>query len=145
MFVRRPLSRWILVVAFVLCAVAVPLAHRLLRPHADSPRTLVELADLLRQSDPPLYVVPMTDHDPEAGFYLCELPRPRERLQLLRRLPEQGERWRGVVFCEKAVHLGDIEESEWQRWGAYGLRLGPFVFFGDPALLGRIVQAIPEE
>jgi hypothetical protein len=29
--------------------------------------------------------------------------------------------------------------------GANGLRIGPFVFLGDPALLGRIVQAIPEE
>jgi hypothetical protein len=69
-----------LVMAFALCAVAVPLAHRLLHPRAEPPRTLVELADLLRQSDPPLYVVPMADHNPEVGFYLCERPRPREQL-----------------------------------------------------------------
>jgi hypothetical protein len=133
-----------LVVAFVLCAVAVPLAHRLLRPHADSPRTLVELADLLRQSDPPLYLVPMADHNLEVGFYLCERPRPREQLQWLQRAAEHGDRWRGVVFCERAHHLGEIEENEWQRWGEHAMRIGPFVLFGDPALLGRIRQALPE-
>jgi hypothetical protein len=130
--------------AFALCAAAVPLAHRLLRPRADPPRTLAELAELLRQSEPPLYVVPMTDHGPEAGFYLCEQPRSREQLQWLRRAAEQGERWRGIVFCEMNRSLGEIEENEWQRWGAYGMRRGPFVLFGDPALLGRIREALSE-
>jgi hypothetical protein len=133
------------VTAFALCAAAVPLAHRLLHPRADPPRTLAELAALLRQFDPPLYVVPMTDSSPEEGFYLCERPRPREQLQQLRRLPESADRWRGVVFCERGRHLGEIEESEWQRWGEHAMRIGPFVFFGDPALLGRIRQAIPQE
>ena len=144
MSARRPLSRWILVLAFVLCAVAVPLAHWLLHRQADSPRNLVELAELLRQSDPPLYVVPMTDYGPETGFYLCEQPRSREQLQLLRRAAEQGERWRGIVYCEMHGSLGEIEENEWQRWGAYGMRRGPFVLFGDPALLGRIREALSE-
>jgi hypothetical protein len=144
MSTRRPWTRWALAIAFAVCAAAVPLAHRLLHRHAEPPRTLAELAALLRQSEPPLYVVPMTDLGPEAGFYLCERPRPREELQWLWRAAEHGERWRGVVFCERGVHLGEIEESEWQRWGEYGLRLGPFVLFGDPALLRRIRQALPE-
>jgi hypothetical protein len=112
-------------------------------PNADPLGTLAELAALPCHADPPLYVVPMTDLGPEAGFYLCERPRPREQLQWLRRAAEQGERWRGVVFCEMAVHLGEIEENEWQRWGDYGMRAGPFVLFGDPDLLGRIRRAIP--
>jgi hypothetical protein len=145
MFARRPWPRWTLVTAFAVCAAAVPLAHRLLHRHVDPPRTLTELSALLRQFDPPLYVVPMTDHDPEAGFYLCDRPQPRERLQFLRRLPESADRWRGVVFCERGRHVGEIEDSEWQRWGDYGMRIGPFVLFGDPALLGRIRQAIPQE
>jgi hypothetical protein len=130
--------------AFAVCAAAVPLAHRLLRPHADSPRTLAELADLLRHADPPLYVVPMTNHGLEAGFYLCERPQPREQLQWLPRAAEHGERWRGIVFCEMNRSLGEIEENEWQRWGEHGMRVGPFVLFGDPALLGRIREVIPE-
>jgi hypothetical protein len=48
--------------AFSLCAAAVSLAHRLLHRPADPPHTLTELADLLRRSDPPLYLVPITDH-----------------------------------------------------------------------------------
>jgi hypothetical protein len=76
--------------AFVLCATAVSLAHRLLHRHTDPPHTLTELADLLRRSDPPLYVVPMTKHGPETGFYLCERPQPREHLLLLRRAAERG-------------------------------------------------------
>ena len=77
---RRPLPRWIFVMAFAVCVAAVPLAHRLLHRYADPPRTLAELVELLRQFDPPLYVVPMTDSSPEEGFYLCERPRPREQL-----------------------------------------------------------------
>jgi hypothetical protein len=138
------LPRWIFVMAFALCAVAVPLAHRLLHPHTEPPGTLAELAALLRQSEPQLNVVSMAEHDLETGFYLCERPQPREQLQLLRRLPESADRWRGVVFCERGRHVGEIEDSEWQRWGELGMRIGPFVFFGDPALLGRIRQAIPE-
>jgi hypothetical protein len=146
MSARRPLPRWILAVAFAGCAAAVPLAHWLLHRHGDPPGTLAELATLVRQSEPSLCAVPMAEHDPEAGLYLCEQPRPRERLQLLRRFPEQSDRWRGVVFCERDRHLGgEIGESEWQRWGAYGMRIGPFVFFGDPDLLGRIRRAIPQE
>jgi hypothetical protein len=30
------------------------------------------------------------------------------------------------------------------HWGEYGMQVGPFVFFGDPDLLGRIRRAIPE-
>jgi hypothetical protein len=131
-------------VAFVLCAVAVPLAHRLLHRHADPPHTLTELADLLRRSDPPLYVVPLTDHGPETGFYLCERPRPREQLQSLLRAAEHSVRWHGIVYCEMDGSLSEIGEYEWRRWGEHGKRIGPFVLFGDPALLGRIRQAIPE-
>jgi hypothetical protein len=94
------LPRWIFVMAFAVCAAAVPLAHRLLHRHADPPGRLAELAALLRQSDPPLYAVPVIEHDSEAGLYLCERPRPREQLQFLRRLPESTDRWRGVVYCE---------------------------------------------
>jgi hypothetical protein len=122
------------VITFALCAAAVPLAHRLLHPHADPPRTLTELAELLRQSEPPLYVVPMTDHGPETGFYLCERPRPRQQLQRLWRAAEHGDSWRGVVFCEMAGQSGSIAGDKLGHWGEYGMQVGPFVFFGDPDL-----------
>jgi hypothetical protein len=141
---RRPWLRWALALAFAVGAAAVLLAHRLLHRHAE-PRTLAELAALLRQSDPPLYAVPIAEHDAEAGLYLCERPRPREQLRQLPRFPELAERWRGVVHCEWNQPLTGIDEDELGRWGAYGMRMGPFVFFGDPALLGRIRRAIAAE
>ena len=146
MSARRPWPRWALALAFAVGAAAVPLAHRLLHRHAEPPPTLAELAALLRQADPPLYAVPIAEHDPEAGLYFCERPQPREQLQLLRRLPELAERWRGVVYCEWNRRLGgEIDEDELGQWGVYGMRMGPFVFFGDPALLGRIRRAIAAE
>ena len=145
MSARRPWPRWIFVMAFATCVAAVPLTHRRRHRYAEPPRTLVELAALLCQSDPPRYAVPMAEHDAEAGLYLCERPRPREQLQQLRRLPESAYRWRGVVYCEWNRGLGEIDEDELGQWGVYGMRMGPLVFFGDPALLGRIRRAIAAE
>jgi hypothetical protein len=104
----------------------------------------MELSEHLRKSGLPLYVVPQTDISPEDGIYLCERPEPREQLQRLARAAERGDRWRGIVYCEFNKRLGEIDEDALNNWGEYGLRLGPFVFFGDPALLRRIRQALPE-
>jgi hypothetical protein len=139
---RRPLPRWVIVVAFAVIVVAVTLASRLLHPPTFPPRTLGELTERLRRSDPPLYVVPMADHSPEEGVYICERPRPREQLQWLRRSPEHAARWRGVVYCERAGGVIRVPEDQLESWGEHGLRVGPFVLFGDPALLERIRETI---
>jgi hypothetical protein len=144
MLARRALSPWTLALAFAVCAVAVPLTHRLLHSPSAPPRSLTELTQRLHRAGLPLYVVQMTDTSPEKGLYLCERPRSQEQLQWLRRAAEYGDRWRGVVFCEFSTHLGEIPDEELERWGEYGMLLGPFVFFGDPALLRRIRQALPE-
>jgi hypothetical protein len=86
----------------------------------------------------------MRDSSPEEGIYLCQRPQSREQLQWLRRAADYGDRWRGIVFCEFSRQLGEIPDAELERWGEYGMRLGPFVFFGDPALLRQIRQALPE-
>jgi hypothetical protein len=121
---------------------AVPLAHKLVLPPAPHPRTLTELTQRLHQAGLSLHVVQMTDTTPEAGLYFCERSQPREVLQWLRRAAEYGERWRGVVFCELRERQGEFPDTELERWGEYGLRIGPFLFFGDPALLRRIDQAL---
>jgi hypothetical protein len=144
MFARRPLSPWTLALAFVLCAVAVPLTHRLLYPPSAPPRTLTELTERLHRAGLALDVVAQTDISPEEGLFLCECPQPREQLQRLVRAPEHGDRWRGVVFCEFNKRLGEVDDAELERWGEHGMHLGPFVLFGDPALLLRINQALPE-
>jgi hypothetical protein len=143
-FARRPRSPWIIGIAFTLCAAAIPLAHQLLSPPAPHPRTLTELIERLHQAGLSLHVVQMTDTTPEAGLYLCERPREREQLQWLRRAAEYGDRWQGVVFCELRPRQGENSNAELERWGKYGLRIGPFLFFGDPVLLRRIDQALPE-
>jgi hypothetical protein len=104
----------------------------------------MELTEHLRQAGLALEVVPQTDFTPVEGVYLCEHPQPREQLQKLARAAQRCDRWRGVVFCEFNKRLGEFTDAELQRWGEYGMRLGPFVFFGDPALLRRIHQTVPE-
>jgi hypothetical protein len=145
MFAQRRLCSWTLAVTFALCIAAVPLAHRLLHSHSATPRTLTELTEQLRRAGLVLYAVPMLDSFPEQGIYLCERPLPREQLQRLHRFSEQGDRWQGIVFCEFSHRLGgELADEVWRCWGEYGLQIGPFVLFGDPALLRRIRQAIPE-
>jgi hypothetical protein len=139
---RKPLPRWVIVTAFAVIVLGVTLASRLLRPPHSPPRTLGELAERLRRSDQPLHVVPMSDHSPEDGVYFCDRPRPREQLQWLRRSPEDAPRWRGVVYCERAGKSFQVPEDQLESWGEHGLRVGPFVCFGDPALLERIRDAI---
>jgi hypothetical protein len=144
MIARRPLSPWTLALAFTLCAVAVPLTCQVLAPSAVPPRTLTELTERLHRAGLPLYVVSLTDISPEEGLYLCDRPQPREQLQRLVRAAEYNDRWRGVVFCEFNKRLGEVDDAELERWGEHGMQLGPFVLFGDPALLRRIRQALPE-
>jgi hypothetical protein len=108
------------------------------------PSSLTELTEHLNRSGLSLYVVPLTDSSPEAGLYLCESPHSLEQLQKLRRAVELGDHWRGIVFCEYYKRLGEVDDAELERWGEHGMLLGPFVFFGDPALLRQIRQTLPE-
>jgi hypothetical protein len=145
MSARRYFSPWVLTIVFALCAVAVPLIHQLLPPPAATPPpSLPDLAERLRRAGLSLHVVPMTHITPVEGLYLCERPQPREQLQRLVRAVEHSDSWRGVVFCECNKRLGEVSDEQMADWGEHGMRLGPFVFFGDPALLRRIRQALPE-
>jgi hypothetical protein len=139
---RTPLPRPVIVMAFAVTAVAVTLASRRLRPSPSPPRTLGELTERLRRSDPPLYAVPLAEHAPEDGVFLCDRPRPREEVQHLPRVPEFARRWRGVVYCERVGAASRIPADFVAGWGEYGLRVGPFVCVGDPALLDRIREAV---
>ena len=144
MSVRRHAAPWTLALAFALCTATVPLSHRWLDPRSAPPHNLTELAEMSRQFGLPLHVVPLRDSSLEEGIYLCQCAQSREELQRLARAAEDGDYWRGVVFCELNQRLGEIDDDEWRRWGEYGMLIGPFVLFGDPALLRRIRQALPE-
>jgi hypothetical protein len=73
--------------------------------------------------------------------FLCEGERPAEVLRLLPADPAQAARWRGVVRVEVGSQLG-LDEELMRQWGAWYWRWGPFHFFGDPELLGRVRVAL---
>lgn len=149
MLLRKPVSLWISVSLFALAVAIIPLTGQLRHQPDPPPNTLTELTALLSQKVPSLYVVPVIESKPEYGIYLCTQPQRRERLAWLVRNPQvigtsHLGKWEGVVFCENVGNVGMIEENELQSWGEHGMQLGPIQYFGDPALLRRIQNAISE-
>jgi hypothetical protein len=104
-------------------------------------RTLTELAELLSQAAPELRVMTVAKNGTfESGMYLCKYSRSREQLRLLPRTSTDVGKWEGVVYCERI--RSTLAEWEIQEWGEHAMQIGPFLFFGDPALLRRIDQII---
>jgi hypothetical protein len=145
MFNRLSPTLWVSVTVLLASIVIVPLAYPLLRPSVPPPHTLTELTELLRQADPSLCAVAMTDLGLEDGVYFCERPQPREQLLRLLRAPECAHRWKGVVYCDRSSGLAQIPADQLHSWGEHGMQVGPLVFFGDPALLRRIETAIRKQ
>jgi hypothetical protein len=82
--------------------------------------------------------------DLRMGAYLCEDERPWEDLAGLPIGAAYAGRWHGVVLVTGPFGpLAPLPE-EAAGWGENGLRAGPFVFFGDAALLRRIAEALSE-
>lgn len=142
---RSPLYMWVCVSLFVLSVGTVPLVRRGLHESASSPQTLAELAQLISQDVPSLYVITVIEDQPASGIYICTQPQPREQLF---RLPRGSEmackcKWQGVVFCEIDSNLfGVIEEHIIEGWREYSMRIGPLLFFGDPVLLQKLHKLI---
>src|SRR5262249_56438830 len=94
---------------------------------------------------PGLRVVPVPYYGAgDPGAYLTRTALPPERLRELARLPERGPAWAGTVYCEEARArwaLGALADT----WGEYGLFLGKFRFFGDPALLAEVAAALARD
>jgi hypothetical protein len=91
-----------------------------------------------------LHAVP-ADHchgDVRRGVYLCDGPRPWEQVAGLPADPARACRWRGVVLAQAFDDLMTVPDEDVRSWGACGHRDGPFVFFGDPALLARLKAAL---
>ena len=82
--------------------------------------------------------------DLRMGAYLCEDERAWEDVAGLPVGAACAGRWRGVVLVTGPFGpLAPLSE-EAAGWGENGLRAGPFVFFGDAALLRRIAEALSE-
>jgi hypothetical protein len=143
---RNPLPLWIVVSIFLAAVIAVPWTCRLRSRTAPSPThpevsTLTELAELLSQAAPELRVMTIAKNGTfESGMYLCKDSRSWEQLRLLPRSSSNVGKWQGVVYCERI--RSTLPEWEIQEWGEHAMQIGPFLFFGDTALLRRIDKLI---
>jgi hypothetical protein len=65
------------------------------------------------------------------------MAKPAAELYWLPKDTKKMDRWAGVVSCQRLRYPENWEENL-ALWGDCGLRMGHFLFFGDPALLARI-------
>jgi hypothetical protein len=145
MLLRKPLPLWINVSLFAGAIAMIPLAGLWGRRPVSTPRTLSEFTERLSRSMPSLHVVHQFPGRPECPVWVCTRPQSREQVWGLIRAAECGQQWQGIVFCERMGPTWVVEaEDEFIRnnWGQYGVRVGPFVLFGDPDLLQRIRDVI---
>jgi hypothetical protein len=146
---RNPLPLWIVVSIFLAAVTAVPLICQLRSRSATPPptatqlRTLTELEEVLSQDAPELRVVLSSKYRSlEKGMYFCKDSRSWEQLSWIPHDYKNADKWQGIVYCERVGNFSSIPEWEIQLWGEHTMRIEPFLFFGDPALLRRIDQII---
>lgn len=73
--------------------------------------------------------------------YLTTAATPGAELYWLPKDTRTKHCWAGVVYCER-LRPPEDREGVVESWADCGLRAGPFVFFGDPALLAGIRTAL---
>jgi hypothetical protein len=82
-------------------------------------------------------VFPTTDNN----VFLTTTDQGWTELNLLPKLPDHIERWRGTLYVESLR-----PDQDWsirtQLWGDYYLVVGRFLFFGDPELLARVHEVL---
>jgi hypothetical protein len=79
--------------------------------------------------------------DARTNAYLSTTVKPIAELYWLAKDRTAMQRWAGLVYCERPFSYDRVAYAV-ESWGECGLRAGPFVFFGDPALLARIRTAL---
>jgi hypothetical protein len=79
--------------------------------------------------------------DARTNAYLSTTEKTGAELYWLVKDRTEMHRWAGVVYCERVQYPED-REGMVKLWADCGLRVGPFVFFGDPELLARIRTAL---
>jgi hypothetical protein len=144
MLLRKPLPLWMCVSLFVIAVGMIPLIGQSRHQPVSPPSTLAELAARLSQGTPPLHIVMLHQRVPEGPMYVCVRSQSPEYLEGLCCDPNKAGQWRGIVFCQRDGEQGIILDDLIRCWGECGMRIGPFVFFGDPKLLQRIRNEIPD-
>jgi hypothetical protein len=143
------LWRWIRWAPLLAVAAALLLAARACREPGKGPTAarldrwgLPDLLAHLHGAGLGLHVVPAArDGGLERGAFLTADERGWEELNALPKVPERADRWGGVVFVERRWP-GEAWEVRSEVWGDRCVVAGPFVFFGDPALLDRVRDAL---
>jgi hypothetical protein len=79
--------------------------------------------------------------DYPCNLFLGRGPLERNRLMTLGRFPEHIGDWQGIVLVERINPVWEISPLLLD-WEGCCLQLGPFLFFGDPALLAEIETAL---
>jgi hypothetical protein len=89
-----------------------------------------------------LYISPTGDSgNTRFHAYLTTAANPARDLSYMPRLRQKIHLWADVVYCQR-TQRSEVSEETVGAWADCGLRAGPFVFFGDPALLARIRTAL---
>jgi hypothetical protein len=139
---RRSPPPPVLMSAFLVTVLAVPLAHHTFLPASEPPETCKELAGRLRQCRPALHIIPANSKGPENGVYICESPQSQIQLWGLHRSRQHAEQWTGVVYCERIGSEREFPVRELADWGEHGMRIGRLLFFGDPRLLADLAHLV---
>ena len=139
---RRPRLDYLVLGA----ALALPGLYLARRPPAPTPARapVPALLDRLQASGLRLHPVPVDNlnRDLRNGVYLCDAPREWEQVAGLPADPRYAARWRGVVLVQAPRPALAVPDELLRSWAECGHRDGPFVFFGDPALLARLKAAL---
>ncbi len=138
---RRPRLDYVVLGA----ALVLPGLYLARRPPAPPPAAPVPaLLARLQATGLRLHQVPVDNlnRDLRNGVYLCDGPREWEQVAGLPVDARHAARWRGVVLVQAPRPCLAVPDELLQSWAECGHRDGPFIFFGDPALLARLKAAL---
>jgi hypothetical protein len=115
------------------------------RPRPAEPPALSTKETLDRLRAMGLRAIPDAPGDgPAVGYWLLtpQTDASPDRLADLIRQRGQEANWGGAVLMKPELHPDSTLQRQLEEWGDAGLYVRPFVFFGDPPLVGRIADAL---
>jgi hypothetical protein len=103
---------------------------------------LSRLAELLREHGLDWRLAPGNERgDLRHNGFLTTTDLDWRKLHIIPKAPEQIGRWQGTVYCER-LNQPNSRDQQIPMWGDCCVRIGPFVFFGDRAMLAQLREAL---
>jgi hypothetical protein len=139
---------WLLPLALpALAALAVAIGERAAPATSDGPNDNWDIPRLVVYLNEAglrlLMVATRKDGDVYPSAFLTTTDKEWIELNRLPKDPGHIDRWRGTLYCEQGPG-GDAWSDLARQWGDCCLISGPFLFFGDPALLTRVREVLTE-